>query len=342
MDVKTGSAPSCRRSKASRELAESIATVADGAGLPTVALITDMNEPLASAAGNAVEVHQRRRFPHRRAARRAAARGDAGARRRAAGAAPASPRDVADARAALAARARQRRGGGALRAHGRRARRPGRSCSPTRAALLPAAPRRRRGSARARRLSSLAIDARAVGLAVVELGGGRARASDAIDPAVGLTRARRPRRGGLGRRAARARPCARRGERRARPSARLARAYRIGDAPPPDRRSGDRRGSAARPREPAVRRAPAGTPRLGSPRSRALLPGRAIVTPETLADRAGVRYALAWRIRPGALERSAETRGDLLARRRRRSSLRRPAPARRPIVRVVDPDLTSA
>ena len=39
-----------------RELAESIAKVASGAGLPTVSLITDMNEPLASAAGNAVEV----------------------------------------------------------------------------------------------------------------------------------------------------------------------------------------------------------------------------------------------------------------------------------------------
>ena len=34
----------------------------------------------------------------------------------------------------------------------------------------------------------LSIDAREVGLAVVELGGGRARAADAIDPAVGLTR----------------------------------------------------------------------------------------------------------------------------------------------------------
>jgi thymidine phosphorylase len=31
------------------------------------------------------------------------------------------------------------------------------------------------------------IDVRAVGMAVVELGGGRARASDTIDPAVGLT-----------------------------------------------------------------------------------------------------------------------------------------------------------
>ena len=32
-----------------------------------------------------------------------------------------------------------------------------------------------------------AIDVRAIGLAVVELGGGRARASDSIDPSVGFT-----------------------------------------------------------------------------------------------------------------------------------------------------------
>jgi thymidine phosphorylase len=33
----------------------------------------------------------------------------------------------------------------------------------------------------------VSIDVRAVGLSVVELGGGRARAADSIDPAVGLT-----------------------------------------------------------------------------------------------------------------------------------------------------------
>ena len=41
----------------SREgLADSLVTVANGAGLKTGALITDMNEPLASAAGNWLEV----------------------------------------------------------------------------------------------------------------------------------------------------------------------------------------------------------------------------------------------------------------------------------------------
>jgi thymidine phosphorylase len=56
MDVKTGSGAFMPTFEGARELAESIAGVANGAGLPTVALITDMNEPLASAVGNTVEV----------------------------------------------------------------------------------------------------------------------------------------------------------------------------------------------------------------------------------------------------------------------------------------------
>ena len=42
--------------ESARELAKSLVAVANGAGLKTSALLTDMNEPLASAAGNAVEV----------------------------------------------------------------------------------------------------------------------------------------------------------------------------------------------------------------------------------------------------------------------------------------------
>ena len=41
-------------------LAESLVDVANGAGLPTTALITDMGEPLAPCAGNALEVAHRR------------------------------------------------------------------------------------------------------------------------------------------------------------------------------------------------------------------------------------------------------------------------------------------
>ena len=56
LDVKTGSGAFMPTLEKSRALAESLVSVANGAGLKTAALITDMNEPLASAAGNAVEV----------------------------------------------------------------------------------------------------------------------------------------------------------------------------------------------------------------------------------------------------------------------------------------------
>jgi thymidine phosphorylase len=56
MDVKFGSGAFMGTAADARALAESLVLVANGAGLPTSALLTDMNEPLASAAGNAVEV----------------------------------------------------------------------------------------------------------------------------------------------------------------------------------------------------------------------------------------------------------------------------------------------
>ena len=56
LDVKTGSGAFMKTLEDSRGLADSLVTVANGAGVKTGALITDMNEPLASAAGNALEV----------------------------------------------------------------------------------------------------------------------------------------------------------------------------------------------------------------------------------------------------------------------------------------------
>ncbi len=56
LDVKTGTGAFMAKLEDSRALAKSLVEVANGAGLKTRALITDMNEPLASAAGNAVEV----------------------------------------------------------------------------------------------------------------------------------------------------------------------------------------------------------------------------------------------------------------------------------------------
>ena len=56
MDVKVGNGAFMPSLPKARELARSIVDVATGAGLPTTALITDMDRPLADAAGNALEV----------------------------------------------------------------------------------------------------------------------------------------------------------------------------------------------------------------------------------------------------------------------------------------------
>ncbi len=58
MDVKTGSGAFAGELADAQALATSIADVANGAGLPTTALITDMNQVLGSTAGNAVEVRE--------------------------------------------------------------------------------------------------------------------------------------------------------------------------------------------------------------------------------------------------------------------------------------------
>ena len=56
LDVKSGSGAFMPTLAQSRELAESLVNVANGAGTRTAALLTDMNEPLATAAGNGLEV----------------------------------------------------------------------------------------------------------------------------------------------------------------------------------------------------------------------------------------------------------------------------------------------
>ncbi|WP_369309873.1 thymidine phosphorylase [Providencia rettgeri] len=62
MDVKVGSGAFMPTYEKSEELAESIVKVANGAGCKTTALLTDMNEVLASSAGNAVEVREAVQF----------------------------------------------------------------------------------------------------------------------------------------------------------------------------------------------------------------------------------------------------------------------------------------
>ena len=205
MDVKTGSGAFMQTDEDARTLASSLVEVANGAGLRTVALITDKNEPLASAAGNVVEVinavdfltgrHRDPRLhevtvalaaellvlgelaPNIEAARQRVeatfASGEAAETFARMVSALGGPADLID--------------------------KPARHLEA--APIVRPAPALANGTVQA-------IDTRAVGIAVVALGGGRARAADLIDHAVGFTRlagdwSKSRRRG----RSARSRPC---------------------------------------------------------------------------------------------------------------------------------------
>jgi len=56
MDIKVGNGAFMTDLTVARELAQSLCNVGSQAGMPTHALLTDMNEPLADSAGNALEV----------------------------------------------------------------------------------------------------------------------------------------------------------------------------------------------------------------------------------------------------------------------------------------------
>ncbi len=184
MDVKAGSGAMMAELDQARELARAIVEVAVGNGLPTVALLTDMNQVLGRSAGNAVEVresidhltgaaHDERLLEvtlalcaellvlgelyddlddARRAAVRALESGAAAERFGAMVAALGGPTDLVDAPSRHLADA------------------------PVVQPIEPTAP----GT-----VSS--IDVRAVGIAIVNLGGGRAREDDVVDHGVGLT-----------------------------------------------------------------------------------------------------------------------------------------------------------
>jgi thymidine phosphorylase len=184
MDVKVGNGAFMNKLRDAQALARSLATVANGAGLPTNALLTDMDQPLADAAGNALEVRYAieyltgaRRQPRmhevvvalgaemlllgkvvrtvpagRKAMEQAIASGAAAERFGKMVAAMGGPRDLVT--------------------------NPGKHLVLA-AVQVPVAPDRPGRVSR--------IDTRAVGMAVVALGGGRTRPQDPIDHSVGLT-----------------------------------------------------------------------------------------------------------------------------------------------------------
>jgi thymidine phosphorylase len=185
MDVKLGNGAFCTEAAAADTLARSLVEVAVGAGLPTQALVTDMNQVLGTTAGNAVEVREAIDFltgTAREPRLLALTLALAGRMLWLGGLASSPARGELQALQALD--------------DGRAAERFERMVAglggPTRVlarggAQLPSAPVQRVLAApRAGVLGSM--DTRLLGLVVVALGGGRRRAADAVDPRVGLTR----------------------------------------------------------------------------------------------------------------------------------------------------------
>jgi thymidine phosphorylase len=184
MDVKTGSGAFAASETMARELAQSIVAVANGAGLPTTALITDMDQVLGRSVGNALEVAEtvawltdpRTREPRLHEVVLALA-----AELLALGGLAASVADgrakaeacLADGRATeVFARMVQALGGPADFVERADRHLP-------RAAVVRAC--------RAERSGTIAgMDTREIGLVIVGLGGGRRQASDTIDLSVGL------------------------------------------------------------------------------------------------------------------------------------------------------------
>ena len=184
MDVKVGSGAFLPDLESARELAQAIVDVARGNGLSAAALLTDMNQVLGRTAGNAVEV--RESIDHLTGA----VRDD---RLREVTLALSAELlvlggvfgDVADARPAAE---RALDGGAAAERFGAMAAElggppdlveaPGRhlAAAPIVREVLPA----QAGTV-------VRVDVRAVGIAVVGLGGGRARETDPVDHSVGFT-----------------------------------------------------------------------------------------------------------------------------------------------------------
>jgi thymidine phosphorylase len=183
LDVKTGSGAFMKTDAEARALAQALVSTANGAGCPTAAFITDMDQPLAPALGNAVEV--------------------AICMEVLAGNRLAAPR-LADLTIALGGRLLALQG----EAEGEAEEKLAQALSSGRAmehfcamvaelggppdmaedwrTHLPMAPVI--GDVMAREAGFIAaIDGEALGLAVVAMGGGRRIETDKIDPSVGLT-----------------------------------------------------------------------------------------------------------------------------------------------------------
>jgi thymidine phosphorylase len=231
MDVKYGSGAFMAEEARAQELAASIVEVARLAGLPTVALLTDMNAVLGDNAGNALEVIEAIRYltGARREPRLHAVTLALAVEMLILGG---TARDATEARAKIEAALSS---GAAAERFGRMTARLGGpsdlverpeahlAAAPVTIAVPPPRPGR-----------VVRLDVRALGIAVLELGGGRRRVEDRIDPAVGLAEV-----AGLGAAVGPDRPLAvihaRTEDAAQATAAAVAQAFEIGEAPPPER-----------------------------------------------------------------------------------------------------------
>jgi thymidine phosphorylase len=192
MDVKFGSGAFMATREDGRALAESVVAVANGAGCRTTALLTDMNQVLGRAAGNAVEV--REAIAYLASEDEPEARGGREPRQHEVTVALSAELLVtgglfADALTAREACERALATGAAAERFARMIAALGGPTDllerpdvylPSPEITLPALPERAG--------FVVAEDTRAIGLAIVGMGGGRVRADQQIDHAVGFTR----------------------------------------------------------------------------------------------------------------------------------------------------------
>jgi thymidine phosphorylase len=182
LDVKLGNGAFMAGLPQAQALARSLVDVATAAGLPTAALVTDMDQPLGHTAGNALEVAEAVAFltGAQREPRLLAITLQLCARLLHLGGLASDADDaLARARAALDS-------GRAAEHFARMVAALGGPADVLADARLPAAPVQ--VDVPAPRAGVLAqVDSRALGLLVVTLGGGRRVASDSVDPRVGLS-----------------------------------------------------------------------------------------------------------------------------------------------------------
>jgi thymidine phosphorylase len=182
IDLKVGNGAFCTTAEQARQLAQSLVQVARGAGLPTVALLTDMNQVLGSTAGNALEVREAIDFlvGAAREPRLLEVTIGLAAQLLQLGGLAASPA------AARRAATQALDSGAAAERFARMVAILGGPSDVLHDAQLPRAAVRRDVAAACAGIVAR-IDTRALGLAVVALGGGRRRPGDPIDSSVGLS-----------------------------------------------------------------------------------------------------------------------------------------------------------